>query len=67
MERSRPKDNAADAAPTTNKESPDTSSSRDDRIARRAYQRFEERGREHGHDLDDWFEAERDVENRPGE
>jgi hypothetical protein len=33
----------------------------EDAIARRAYQRFEERGREHGHDVDDWLEAERDL------
>jgi hypothetical protein len=29
------------------------------RIAERAYQRFVERERIHGHDLDDWLEAER--------
>jgi hypothetical protein len=32
-----------------------------DRIARRAYQRFADRGWEHGHDLDDWLEAEREL------
>ena len=26
----------------------------DDDIARRAYELYERRGREHGHDLDDW-------------
>jgi hypothetical protein len=31
-----------------------------DSIAEHAYRRFEERGREHGHDLDDWLEAERE-------
>lgn len=35
----------------------------DDEISRRAYERYEERGREHGHDLDDWLEAERDIED----
>jgi len=30
-------------------------------IARRAYQRFDERGREHGRDLDDWFQAEQEI------
>ena len=30
-------------------------------IARRAYELFEKRGREHGHDLDDWLQAERDL------
>jgi hypothetical protein len=31
-------------------------------IARRAYERFEERGKEPGHDLDDWLRAERELE-----
>jgi hypothetical protein len=30
-------------------------------IARRAYQLYEERGREHGHDLRDWFQAEGEL------
>jgi hypothetical protein len=30
-------------------------------VARRAYQRYEERGREDGHDQDDWFAAEREL------
>jgi hypothetical protein len=30
-------------------------------IAERAYQRFLERNRFHGHDLEDWLEAERTV------
>jgi hypothetical protein len=33
----------------------------DDAVARRAYRRYEERGHEHGRDLDDWLEAEREV------
>jgi hypothetical protein len=33
----------------------------EDDISRRAYARFEARGREDGHDLDDWLEAERDL------
>ena len=33
----------------------------DDAIARRAYGLYEERGREHGHDLDDWLRAEREL------
>jgi hypothetical protein len=32
-----------------------------DAVARRAYQRYEERGREDGHDLEDWLTAERDL------
>jgi hypothetical protein len=35
-----------------------------DRIASRAYERFESRGGEHGHDQEDWFEAEREVKGR---
>ena len=31
-------------------------------IARRAYERYEERGRERGHDIDDWLRAERDLQ-----
>lgn len=30
-------------------------------VARRAYDLFLARGCEHGHDLDDWLSAERDV------
>ena len=30
-------------------------------IARRAYERFEARGGEHGRDQEDWFEAEREA------
>jgi hypothetical protein len=32
-----------------------------DDIARRAYERFEARGGEHGRDQQDWFEAEREA------
>jgi hypothetical protein len=31
------------------------------RIALRAYQLYEDRGRTHGHDLDDWLTAEQEV------
>ena len=34
-------------------------------IARRAYQLYEERGGEHGRDLEDWFEAERELRQFP--
>jgi hypothetical protein len=33
----------------------------DDAIARRAYGLYEERAREHGHDVDDWLRAEREL------
>jgi hypothetical protein len=38
-----------------------------DDIARRAYELHERRGGRHGHDWDDWFEAERELRGRsPG-
>ena len=36
-------------------------------IARRAFQRFEARGHEHGKDVDDWLEAEREVRQQQPE
>jgi hypothetical protein len=30
-------------------------------VERRAYDLYEQRGREDGHDWDDWFQAEREV------
>jgi hypothetical protein len=33
----------------------------EDQIRRRAYEIYEERGREHGHDLDDWLRAEAEI------
>jgi hypothetical protein len=30
-------------------------------IARRAYERYQQRGDEHGRDLHDWYEAEREL------
>jgi outer membrane protein TolC len=35
-------------------------------IARRAYELYEERGREHGHEVDDWLLAERDLRDNKG-
>jgi hypothetical protein len=34
-------------------------------IAKKAYELFEGRGRAHGHDVDDWLEAERLVMEEP--
>jgi succinate dehydrogenase flavin-adding protein (antitoxin of CptAB toxin-antitoxin module) len=34
---------------------------RDNDIARRAYELYEQRGGVHGHDLDDWLQAEREL------
>ena len=33
-----------------------------DLIAQRAYERYVARGREDGHDQEDWFEAERELQ-----
>lgn len=33
-------------------------------IAARAYERFAERGYQHGHDVDDWLHAERELTQR---
>jgi Protein of unknown function (DUF2934) len=33
-----------------------------DQVARKAYELYEQRGEEHGHDLDDWLTAERLVQ-----
>ena len=40
----------------------------EDAIRERAHQLFEERGFEHGHDLDDWLQAEAEIasKKRPG-
>jgi hypothetical protein len=38
-----------------------------DHIAHRAYELYEERGREHGHDIDDWLKAEHEIEERATE
>jgi hypothetical protein len=35
-----------------------------DEIARRAYERYEERGRQPGQDVDDWLQAESDLRAR---
>jgi hypothetical protein len=47
------------AAMTTTEQLVDVS---DIEIARRAYELFEQRGGTHGHDIDDWLMAERDLE-----
>lgn len=39
---------------------------RRERIAKKAYDRYLDRGRFDGHDLDDWLEAEQQVLAEPG-
>jgi hypothetical protein len=41
--------------------SPEHGADRADSIARRAYERFEKRGGEHGRDQDDWLAAEQEL------
>jgi hypothetical protein len=41
-----------------------TTASQDDSVAKRAYERYLERGSEHGRDQEDWFEAEREIRGR---
>jgi Protein of unknown function (DUF2934) len=41
--------------------------SQQDLISRRAYERFQMRGGEHGRDQDDWLEAEREMNKRVDE
>ena len=36
----------------------------EDAIRERAHQLFEERGFEHGHDLDDWLQAEAEIASK---
>jgi hypothetical protein len=38
-----------------------------ERIQRRAYERYQERGGGHGHDQEDWYEAERETRERSSE
>jgi hypothetical protein len=37
-----------------------------DAVAVRAYELFEERGRQSGHDVDDWLRAEHELEDTRG-
>ena len=46
------------------KELPTRAQPSQEEIARRAYELFEQRGRQAGHDLEDWLEAERQLRAR---
>jgi Protein of unknown function (DUF2934) len=50
--------NTRKEAVVTSKERPDD---RHAEVARRAYELFERRGGERGHEIDDWLEAERSL------
>lgn len=45
---------------------PERDQDHNDEIARRAQERFQERGGQHGDDQADWFEAEREILHRRG-
>ena len=47
--------------------SPEDAADRVESIARRAYERFQMRGGEHGRDEDDWLAAEQEMNNTRGE
>ena len=49
---------AATLAPPSSSTGP----SRLDRITRRAYEIYERRGGQHGHSVDDWLQAEREID-----
>jgi hypothetical protein len=46
---------------TTTKQTSESSSELEQQIRRRAYELYEQRGRDGGHDLEDWFQAESEV------
>ena len=41
---------------------PESNGTLNEQIARKAYELYEQRGGDHGHDLDDWLMAERLVQ-----
>ncbi len=43
------------------------SPSLEEQISRRAYELYEQRGREHGHDNEDWVKAEREILQKAGD
>ena len=62
----QPSENVNREAGGVNIEPPSPGTAHDDSVAGRAYRRFEERGRKHGQDVDDWLEAEREL-NKAGD
>jgi Protein of unknown function (DUF2934) len=41
-----------------------TEENREEEIRRRAYELYDERGREDGHDVEDWLRAEAEINGR---
>jgi hypothetical protein len=58
--RKRPQDESNTGTPAP-RPSGDSHQPGSDSIARAAYERYEARGREDGHDVDDWLAAEREF------
>lgn len=62
----REKDNLQESVATTTEmetqEDPAQNVERDQKIRSRAYERYLERGQEAGHDLEDWLQAEREID-----
>ena len=56
-------DSIAAAAEPSPKSQPATMTQRD--VARRSYELYLARGCEHGHDVDDWLQAERELHTDP--
>ena len=58
---------ASRATDSLRQRDPDTGAAQEgngDAVARRAYEIYERRGREHGRDWDDWFHAEQEIRAR---
>jgi hypothetical protein len=56
-----------DDASAVNTENGPGESAPNDSVEGRAYRRFQERGGEHGRDVEDWLEAERELSKKSGE
>lgn len=54
---------SASTSPSDGSSSPSDGSSRMSRIARRAYEIYERRGGQQGQELEDWLQAEREVDS----
>lgn len=75
QERQRTRSSPAEAVVRSVEESPDTdvedprTGAAEDRLheatSMRAYELYLGRGGEHGHDLDDWLQAESEIRQRP--
>ena len=61
MVRTRRKDNVVNIERSQSAPALDSLVVTEEAIARRAYEIYESRGAEHGADLDDWFQAEREL------